>query len=62
VVGFDDDHAVANAGLLPATLAERLGIEASSICVSSTGTSGRCRRVYRPRFGDRHGRVGERRL
>jgi hypothetical protein len=28
VVGFDDDHAVANAGLLlPATLAERLGIE-----------------------------------
>jgi Transposase DDE domain group 1 len=29
VVGFDDDHAVANAGLvLPATLAERLGIEA----------------------------------
>jgi hypothetical protein len=27
---FDDDHAVANAGLLllPATLAERLGIEA----------------------------------
>jgi hypothetical protein len=29
VVAFDDDHAVANAGLLlPATLAERLGIEA----------------------------------
>jgi len=29
VVGFDDDHSVANAGLvLPATLAERLGIEA----------------------------------
>jgi hypothetical protein len=29
VVGFDDDHAVANAGLLlPATLAERLGLEA----------------------------------
>jgi hypothetical protein len=29
-VAFDDDHAVANAGLLlPATLAERLGIEAS---------------------------------
>jgi hypothetical protein len=29
VIGFDDDHAVANAGLvLPATLAERLGIEA----------------------------------
>jgi hypothetical protein len=28
-VAFDDDHAVANAGLLlPATLAERLGIEA----------------------------------
>ena len=28
VVGFDDDHAVANAGLLlPATLAHRLGIE-----------------------------------
>jgi hypothetical protein len=28
VVGFDDDHAVANAGLLlPATLAQRLGIE-----------------------------------
>jgi hypothetical protein len=28
VVGFDDDHAVANAGLLlPATLAKRLGIE-----------------------------------
>jgi hypothetical protein len=28
VVGFDDDHAVANAGLLlPATLAERLGID-----------------------------------
>ena len=24
---FDDTHAVANAGLLPATLAERLGIE-----------------------------------
>jgi hypothetical protein len=29
VVVFDDDHAVANAGLLPATLAERLGIEAA---------------------------------
>jgi hypothetical protein len=30
VVGFDDDHAVANAGLLlPATLAERLGRAAS---------------------------------
>jgi hypothetical protein len=30
VVAFDDDHAVANAGLLlPATLAERLGIEAA---------------------------------
>lgn len=29
VVGFDDGHAVANAGLvLPATLADRLGIEA----------------------------------
>jgi hypothetical protein len=29
VVAFDDDHAVANAGLLlPATLAERLGVEA----------------------------------
>jgi hypothetical protein len=29
-VAFDDDHAVANAGLLlPATLAERLGIEAA---------------------------------
>jgi hypothetical protein len=29
VIGFDDDHALANAGLvLPATLAERLGIEA----------------------------------
>ena len=29
VVAFDDGHAVANAGLLlPATLAERLGIEA----------------------------------
>jgi hypothetical protein len=29
VVAFDDDHAVANAGLLlPATLADRLGIEA----------------------------------
>jgi hypothetical protein len=29
VVTFEDDHAVANAGLLlPATLAERLGIEA----------------------------------
>jgi hypothetical protein len=29
VVGFDDDHAVANAGqLLPATLAERLRLEA----------------------------------
>jgi hypothetical protein len=29
VAVFDDDHAVANAGLLlPATLAERLGIEA----------------------------------
>ena len=29
VVAFDDAHAVANAGLLlPATLAERLGIEA----------------------------------
>jgi Transposase DDE domain group 1 len=29
VIGFDDDHAVASAGLvLPATLAERLGIEA----------------------------------
>jgi hypothetical protein len=29
VVAFDDDHAVANAGLLlAATLAERLGIEA----------------------------------
>jgi hypothetical protein len=29
VVGFDDDHAVANAGLLlSATLAARLGIEA----------------------------------
>ncbi|HSO51164.1 MAG TPA: hypothetical protein VL330_00095 [Actinomycetes bacterium] len=29
VVAFDDDHAVANAGLLlPATLTERLGIEA----------------------------------
>jgi hypothetical protein len=28
VVAFDDDHAVANAGLLlPATLADRLGIE-----------------------------------
>ena len=28
VVGFDDDHTVANAGLLlPATLAQRLGIE-----------------------------------
>jgi Transposase DDE domain group 1 len=28
VVGFDDDHAVANAGLLlPATLAQRLGVE-----------------------------------
>ena len=28
VVGFDDDHAVANAGLLlPATLAARLGME-----------------------------------
>jgi hypothetical protein len=28
-VAFDDDHAVANAGLLlPATLADRLGIEA----------------------------------
>jgi Transposase DDE domain group 1 len=30
VVDFDDDHAVANAGLLlPATLADRLGIEAT---------------------------------
>jgi hypothetical protein len=30
VVAFDDDHAVANAGLLlPATLTERLGIEAA---------------------------------
>jgi hypothetical protein len=30
VAAFDDDHAVANAGLLlPATLAERLGIEAA---------------------------------
>ena len=30
VVAFDDDHAVANAGLLlPATLADRLGIEAA---------------------------------
>ena len=29
VVAFDDPHAIANAGLLlPATLAERLGIEA----------------------------------
>jgi hypothetical protein len=29
VVAFDDTHAVANAGLLPpATLAERLGVEA----------------------------------
>ena len=32
VVGFDDDHAVANAGLLlPATLAKRLGIEQTSL-------------------------------
>jgi hypothetical protein len=28
VVAFDDTHAIANAGLLPATLAQRLGLEA----------------------------------
>jgi len=41
VVGFDDDHAVANAGLLlPATLAERLGIEAVVDMRVTDGTSG----------------------
>jgi hypothetical protein len=39
VVAFDDDHAVANAGLLlPATLAERLGIEAAVDQLVDLGT------------------------
>ena len=50
VVVFDDDHAVANAGLLlPATLAERLGIEAvvdswSTLATgpAPTGPAARC--------------------
>ena len=40
VVAFDDDHAVANAGLaLTATLAERLGVEAvvDELLTSATG-------------------------
>ena len=39
VVAFDDDHAVANAGLiLTATLAERLGIEAVTDQLVDLGT------------------------
>jgi hypothetical protein len=50
VVGFDDAHAVANAGLvLPATLAECLGVEAAVDELSTlptgratTGPDARC--------------------